>query len=173
MIAHTGLSVGNHSFSVSFADDFFSEIPESEVVGGSGVVGIDVVKTANMLTISIAIDGSAKVACDRCLEDVEMPISFNGDIIVKFSYEVQEPTFDDGLTTESDLLLINPADDKIDLKQYIYESIVLSLPYSRIHPDDENGVSTCNPEMLERFTVATGFDIEDYDDEDEDDGYDI
>jgi uncharacterized metal-binding protein YceD (DUF177 family) len=42
---------------------------------------------------------------------------------------------------------ISPADDMVDLTQYIYESIVLSLPYSRVHEDGE-----CNPEMLASFT---------------------
>ena len=40
--------------------------------------------------------------------------------------------------------------DEIDLKQYIYESIVLSLPYQRVHPEGE-----CNPEMLERFRIVS------------------
>ena len=34
--------------------------------------------------------------------------------------------------------------------QYIYESIVLSLPYRRVHPDGE-----CDPDMMARFTPAT------------------
>jgi uncharacterized metal-binding protein YceD (DUF177 family) len=42
---------------------------------------------------------------------------------------------------------ISPSEDMLDLTQYIYESIVLSLPYRRIH--EEGG---CNPEMLAAFT---------------------
>ena len=42
---------------------------------------------------------------------------------------------------------ISPSEDILDLTQYIYESIVLSLPYRRVH--EEGG---CNPEMLAAFT---------------------
>ena len=45
---------------------------------------------------------------------------------------------------------ISPAEDIVDLTQYIYESIVLSLPYSRVHQDGE-----CNPEMLASFSEIT------------------
>lgn len=41
-------------------------------------------------------------------------------------------------------------EDEVDLTQYIYESIVLALPYQRVHPDGE-----CNPEMLERFRIVS------------------
>ena len=41
-------------------------------------------------------------------------------------------------------------EDEVDLTQYIYESVVLALPYQRVHPDGE-----CNPEMLERFRIVS------------------
>jgi uncharacterized metal-binding protein YceD (DUF177 family) len=50
---------------------------------------------------------------------------------------------------------ISPADDMVDLTQYIYESIVLSLPYSRVHEEGE-----CNPEMLASFTEISEEELE-------------
>ena len=43
-----------------------------------------------------------------------------------------------------------PGEDEVDLAQYIYESIVLSLPYQRVHPEGE-----CDPEMLGRFRIVS------------------
>jgi uncharacterized metal-binding protein YceD (DUF177 family) len=37
----------------------------------------------------------------------------------------------------------------------MYEYIVLSLPVQRIHPDDENGRSGCDPDMLEKLKALT------------------
>ena len=45
---------------------------------------------------------------------------------------------------------ISPSEDKVDLTQYIYESIVLSLPYRRVHEEGK-----CNPEMLASFTTVS------------------
>ena len=42
------------------------------------------------------------------------------------------------------------SEDSVDLTQYIYESIVLSLPYRRVHPEGE-----CDPDMLARFGVMS------------------
>lgn len=44
---------------------------------------------------------------------------------------------------------VSPEEEDIDLTQYIYESIILSLPYRRVHPDGE-----CDPDMMARFTAA-------------------
>ena len=56
---------------------------------------------------------------------------------------------------DGEIMWLNPADDVVDFTQYIYESIVLSLPYQRVHPEGE-----CNPDMLARFTIATEADLE-------------
>ena len=175
MIAYHGLSIGNHQLSGTFEDDFFSKFPEGEVTGGSGTVIFNIEKRSSLMTIAIIIDGEVKVACDRCLEDIVVPVNFKGEIFVKFSYEIAEPRFDDNLQSESDILWINPSSEYIELEQYVYESIVLALPYSRIHSEDEDGISMCNPQMLERFGIAADddldFDLED--DDDDEDGYNL
>jgi uncharacterized protein len=45
-----------------------------------------------------------------------------------------------------------PVDEhELDMKQYFYEYILLALPIKRVHPDDKNGNSTCDPEMLKKL----------------------
>ena len=51
---------------------------------------------------------------------------------------------------DGDYMWVSPDEEDINLMQYIYESIVLSLPYRRVHPDGE-----CDPDMMARFTPAT------------------
>ena len=53
--------------------------------------------------------------------------------------------------SDGDILWISPADDTLDLGQYLYESIMLSLPFQRVHPDIRN----CNPDMLKRFRIVS------------------
>ena len=172
MLAHHDLSIGNHQFICKFGSSFFAKFPEGEVTGGEGTITLNIEKRSNLITVAIEIEGEVKVACDRCLEDIIAPISFKGDLLVKLSPEIKEPTFDDNLKSESDVLWINSTDEYIDLEQYLYESMVLSLPYSRIHSEDEEGISMCNPQMLERFGIAEDDDF-DLEDDDDDDGYDL
>ncbi|MEG1634174.1 MAG: DUF177 domain-containing protein [Rikenellaceae bacterium] len=172
-IAFQGLSIGNHQFEFSCDSDFLKEMSGGEIEEGDCNVVVNLEKGANLLNIKCEINGEMSVVCDRCLESFMQPVEFEGAIFVKFSSEIDEPQFDDDLDHETDVLWINPADSYIDLKQYIYESIVLSLPQRRIHPLDENGVSLCNPDMLERFSVEPDSIDDDADDEndDDDDGY--
>ena len=95
-----------------------------------------------MLTLDVTVDGSVVVECDRCLEDCNVPIHYEGQLLVKFSDEVHE--------YDGEVMWLLPMEDEVDLTQYIYESIVLALPYQRVHPEGE-----CNPEMLERFRIVS------------------
>ena len=87
-------------------------------------------------------DGRCVVEVDRCLEDCRVPIDFEGQLLVKFSDEPRE--------YDGEVLWLLPGEDEVDLSQYIYESIVLSLPYQRVHPEGE-----CDPEMLKRFRIVS------------------
>jgi len=71
-----------------------------------------------------------------------VPIDFEGQLVVKFSDEVHE--------YDGEVMWMLPGEDRVELAQYIYESIVLSLPYQRVHPEGE-----CNPEMLKRFRIVS------------------
>lgn len=72
-----------------------------------------------------------------------MPVEFDGTLVVKFSDEVSD--------YDGEVMWLSPSAGSVDLTQYVYESILLSLPYQRVHPDGE-----CDPEMLGRFRIVTG-----------------
>jgi uncharacterized metal-binding protein YceD (DUF177 family) len=40
---------------------------------------------------------------------------------------------------------------QIDLSIYLFEYVVLLLPIKKTHPDDENGNTTCNPDIIKRI----------------------
>ena len=50
---------------------------------------------------------------------------------------------------------LNPAEEKVPLAQYIYESIVLSLPYRKVHGTGPDGEPLCDKEMLARFRIIS------------------
>jgi uncharacterized metal-binding protein YceD (DUF177 family) len=144
-IAFKGLSDGVHEFDYSIEDSFFQALEYSEFKKGNAEVHIDLVKRPQYLEFAINIEGEVEVTCDRCLDEFYMPFDFDGNLYVKFSEEAEE------IENIDELIVISPADSEVDLTHYVYESISLSLPYQRIHPEDEKGKSTCNKEMLKRF----------------------
>lgn len=141
-IAYKGLKNGPHDFAFEVDGSLFESFGSTEIKGGACTVEVRMDRAETQLALDVAIRGSVVVECDRCLEDCNVPIDFEGQLLVKFSDEVRE--------YDGEVLWLLPQEDEVDLTQYIYESIVLSLPYQRVHPEGE-----CNPEMLARFSIVS------------------
>lgn len=141
-IAFKGLKNGHHEYRFAVDKSLFEEFESSEIKDGKCDVAVDLDRQESQLVLDISISGYVVVECDRCLEDCRIPIDFMGRLLAKFSDEVRE--------YDGEVIWLLPGEERVDLTQYIYESIVLSLPYQRVHPEGE-----CNPEMLERFRIVS------------------
>ena len=147
VIPIVGLSNGEHNYSFSIGNSFFEQFGNEEIKSSDIAVDVVIKKSSAWMGVTCSIYGSVVVECDRCLEDCPIAIDYNDNLLVKFS---DETDYYDG-----EVMWISPAEDMVDLTQYIYESIVLSLPYSRVHQEGE-----CNPEMLASFSEITEEELE-------------
>ncbi|MFI3270379.1 MAG: DUF177 domain-containing protein [Rikenellaceae bacterium] len=140
------LDLGLHHFEYVANEALFAQYEGCELLGGSCEVFVVLQRNESMLTIDVDIEGAVEVECDRCLEPCSIEIDYVGLLVVKFSD-------DEALQSEYDgeILWLPTGATEVDLAQYIYESIILSLPYQRVHPDGE-----CDEEMTRRFRVVTG-----------------
>ncbi|MDR1023269.1 MAG: DUF177 domain-containing protein [Prevotellaceae bacterium] len=145
-IAYGSLPQGKHTFEFEVNDAFFRRFEGSEISEGQVSVHVDAEKTSNFMALQLGMEGSVKVACDRCLDEFFMPVDFEGTLTVCFSGDARDDDF-----SEDEVMNMKPGDTEVDLAQYIYESICLSLPMQRLHPNDDEGVSTCNKEMLAKL----------------------
>ena len=143
IIQFVGLPIGKHEYEFSAGDKFFEHFEYSEVKQGNVTVRMTLLKQSTMLSLDFNISGTVKVNCDLCTEEFDLPISGEYKLIVKIGGSVSGDEDDDIIT-------ISATEHELDLAQYIYEYIVLSLPIRRVHPPDANGNSTCNKEMLAR-----------------------
>ena len=146
-IPFKSLSVGKHHFEFTADDRFFSAFEGSEIKGGKVEITVAADKAAALLTLDFTMQGYATVVCDRCLDDCDLPVSFSGRLIIRVSESSEE--------SDGEVMWISPAENEVDLARYIYESIVLSLPYQRVHPDGADGKPTCDPDMLSRFRIVS------------------
>ena len=94
------------------------------------------------------------MTCDRCLDEFMMPVHYAGTLQVRFSETEKE--------SDGEVMWLSPNETELPLGQYIYESISLSLPYRKIHPEDAEGHSLCNPEMLSRFRIVSEEELEQF-----------
>lgn len=152
-----GLSNGKHSFEFGIDDAFFEAFEDSEIEGGKLTAKIELTKSATMLVLDVTIRGEVTVQCDRCLGELQLPVDYNGTLTVKFSDEIDD--------YDGEIMWINPADGELRLAQYIYESIVLSLPYQKVHGTDANGNLLCDADMLSRFRIVSQEEFDAFDPE--------
>ena len=138
-IPYKGLKNGVHEFDFQVDDALFEAYDRVEIKGGDCCAHVVMKRSETMLELAVTIEGEVICECDRCLEDCPIGVDYEGELVVKFSDEIDD--------YDGEVMWISPSESSLDLTQYIYESIVLSLPYRRVH--EEGG---CNPEMLAAFT---------------------
>lgn len=147
-IAYKELSIGTYHISMQIDNTLFQLFENSQMTSGEGSVEIELSKSALMLSLEIEINAKVGVECDRCLDEVYIPIEYKSSLAVHFSETVEE--------CDGDTMWLSPEEDQLSLAHYIYESLYLSLPYQRIHPEDSSdGSLGCNADMLAHFTVVT------------------
>jgi uncharacterized metal-binding protein YceD (DUF177 family) len=148
IIQFVGLAIGEHEFEFNVGNKFFENLDYSEIKQGAIKVKLTLIKQSTMMVLQFNVSGTVKMNCDRCSVEFDMPISGDYKLIVKVGgHEVGDE--------DDDIISIAANEHELDLSQFIYEYIMLSLPLKRVHPDDKNGKSTCDKEMLKKLKNYT------------------
>ncbi|HNY52489.1 MAG TPA: DUF177 domain-containing protein [Bacteroidales bacterium] len=134
---------GHYVYEFEIDKAFFDLFEESEIKEGKLKAIVNVDRESSHTEISIMITGEVRISCDRCLDEFDHPVDCSNRLIVRYGFERDE--------SDPDIITLSWEENELDLKQYFYEFIHLSLPIRRTHPDDANGNSTCNPVMLEKL----------------------
>ena len=141
-----GVEIGTYSYSM-ICDKAFFELSEiSEVEDGLLNLQIEMDKSEKMLDLKFHFAGEVVAPCDRCLDPVTIPMDFDEQLIVNLVPEVEED-----FENDENIWMVDENIYELDLFHFIYETIRLALPHRIVHPDDENGNSTCNPEVLKKL----------------------
>ncbi|MBP5709924.1 MAG: DUF177 domain-containing protein [Bacteroidales bacterium] len=146
-----GLPNGTHYSSIICDKTFFDIAQMEELHDGYLDLQIKTEIQDKNVQVDFNFKGYVVAACDRCLDDVKVPMDFSESLVVKM---VENPAAFDN-QQDDNLWIINENDPTIDIFHFVYESILLALPMKIVHPDDENGNSTCNPEILKKLNELT------------------
>jgi len=139
----SGLGDGDHDFLFELDQQFFALFEHPDIKNGKVQAQVIFEKKAGVLALHFSMTGEVEVICDRCLEDFMTAIDTSQTVFVKLGDVAGE--------IEDDVIVISRDEHEIEVSQYLYEFIILALPYQRIHLSDKNGKSTCNPEMLKKL----------------------
>lgn len=145
LIQFSGLKLGKHQFEFQVNNTFFNHFGYDEFNDSDFKVIAILEKKSNMLEINFSHKGSVNIPCDLTNEDFDLPVKGKMKLIVKFGEEFND---------DNDEFIILPHDEfQVDVSQYIYEMIVLSIPSKRIHPGVKDGtLQTEALQNLEKFS---------------------
>lgn len=119
--------LGGKTFEYEIGDGFFAGIGEL-IQHGNIHTTVVCLNAGAVFKFQIHSVGTVIVPCDRCLSDLELRIETTDDLNVKMG---------NAFVDEGDYVIVPEADGCIDLAQFIYEFIVLSMPITCCHESGE------------------------------------
>jgi uncharacterized metal-binding protein YceD (DUF177 family) len=131
LIPFVGLKLGKHYFEYQINKQFFDHFEYDEFQNSDIKVNVVLDKKSNMLELDFKHKGTVNVPCDLTSEDFDLPIKGKMKLIVRFGEEFNNDN--------EELLILPHGEFEIDVAQYIYEMIVLSVPVKRVHPGVKDG----------------------------------
>ena len=146
IIPLNGLTAGQHEFSWQVGKEFFEIFDNSEILDSELNITAVAEKSGRYLGIDCEVEGMVVVECDRCLDELEMPIDVQIRLSVKYGEEESSDEHHEG---EREVIFIPETDAEFDLSQIIYDYVCLDLPMQRVHEDGE-----CNPDALRHLSAG-------------------
>ena len=119
------LSIGDHTYDYTLDTEYFKNIDSQEVQKGNVQAKVLVRNNGSNYEFTFKLEGVVKVPCDRCLDDMELPIAHVGKLIVKFGAAYAEEG--------DDIIIIPEVEGEINIAWFLYEFVALSIPIKHIH----------------------------------------
>ena len=138
-----GLGNGIHNFDFDINETFFSLFEHSPVKNGEIKVRIEYDKRPEVTNIRFDINGTILTPCDRCLTEIHLPVSGSYPMLVK----EEEDTKDD-----VDVIYITSSLRKLNVAQFIYEFVLLSVPIIKTYNCDDEKPRPCDDSTLDKLT---------------------
>lgn len=115
-----------HEYKFEIANTFFALFENSPVTDGHVNVHLEIDKRENLIEASFQFKGEITLVCDRCLEDYQQAIALEEKLIYKYGDEEKE--------IDERLSIITKQTQVINVGQFIYETIALTIPFKKLHP---------------------------------------
>ena len=127
-IAFVGLKPGVHEFSYRIDDRFFEEYQEQDFRQAEANVKLLLEKSNSFMLLRFEIGGRAEVTCDRCNNNLPLQLFDEFAITVKMT---DEPDVMNEQEEDPDVYYIGRGESHLDVKNWIYEFVNLSIPMQK------------------------------------------
>lgn len=144
-IAFVGLKPGIHEFEYAINDKFFVEYQEQDFRNCVAQVKLNLEKNTGFMLLKFEVGGKLEVICDRCGNHLPLDLWDEFNIVVKM---VDDPEEMNEQEEDPDVYYISRGESHLNVSDWIYEFINLSIPMQRMCSVEEMGGPHCNKEVL-------------------------
>lgn len=128
------LPEGTHEFHYDLGKEFFKNMDSTDIRDANVAVDLTVTYRNGVYDLAFACDGTVTVACDRCLDDLELPIETAYHVTVKYGDSYKEDS--------DEFIEIPESDNHLNVAYMIFDTVSLAIPIKHIHP-----LGKCNRAM--------------------------
>jgi uncharacterized metal-binding protein YceD (DUF177 family) len=141
LIPFIGLKDGIHHFDFKVDKTFFEGFDFLDFQNAMVAVDLVFEKKPTLLELNFSAKGQVKVSCDITTEFFDLPIDTVFRLVVKFGSLENHDDYE--------ILILPHGSHEIQVAQYIYEMIVLSVPQKKVHPGIADG--SLKSDILEKL----------------------
>ena len=131
LIPFIGLKLGKHQFEYQINNTFFENFDFDEFENSAVKVNVVLEKKSTLMELTLKHKGTVNVPCDLTGEFFDLPVKGKLNVVVQFGEQFNNDN--------EELLILPHGEHQLDIKQYIYELIVLSIPLKKTHPGIKDG----------------------------------
>ena len=131
LIPFIGLKLGKHQFEYQINETFFDAFDFEDFDKADIKVNVTLEKKSTMLELAFKHAGTVNVPCDLTGEMFDLPVKGKIKLVVQFGEAFNNDN--------EELLILQHGEHQIDIQQYVYEMIVLSVPLKKTHPGIKDG----------------------------------
>lgn len=125
---------GEQEFHYQLGKDFFRNMESTDIRDANVGVDLTVKHRNGVYDLNFSCTGEVTVACDRCLDDLELPVDTAYHVTVKYG---------DSYKDDSDEFIEIPeSDNYLNVAYMMYDTISLAVPIKHVHP-----LGKCNRAM--------------------------
>lgn len=156
-IAFVGLKPGVHEYNYSIDDKFFEAFQQPDFRNCKAKVKLLLDKKSSFMQMKFEIGGALEVTCDRCNNNLPFDLWDEFNITVKM---VDEPELMNEQEEDPDMYYIAQSDSHVDVANWIYEFIVLSIPLQKACEFEKMDGPHCNSEAMDMLKKMEPKEIE-------------
>ena len=130
-----GLKDEETSLDFILDEGYFEALDGADVKKGSLHVSVSIRKATGFFEFNFHTDGEIVIPCDRCLDDMTLPVDTDNCLIVKLGSVYSE---------EDDVIVVPENEGILDMAWLIYEFVALVIPIRHVHAPGK-----CNPAMTQ------------------------